>query len=184
MEPIILGEFNILPETLPAEGELNLTLNPIDMATYWRRCGAVADFVANFYHNTSALADEGNQNLVSTVFNELIENATKYSTKRDSEIKVNIKLYNTILKMHVENECNQTNFNALTQGVEKLLSEGDLDGLYINKMIAKSENSKDSGIGLLMIIKDYEIKIGLRITSIGNELYKVEVQAYYFMESE
>lgn len=184
MEPIILGEFNILPETLPAEGELNISLNPIDMATYWRRCGAVADFVANFYHNTSTVVDEGNKNLVSTVFNELIENATKYSTKRDSEIKVNIKLYNTILKMHIVNECNKTNYEALKNGVDKLLSEGDLDGLYINKMIAKSENSKESGIGLLMIIKDYDIKIGLRISDLGNDLYKVEVQAYYFMEAE
>jgi hypothetical protein len=180
MEDIILGDYDAILDEMPAEGFLQMTVKPIDMVTYWRRCGAVANFVANFYrnpHNVDAL----DENLISTIFNELLENAAKYSTKRDSDINITIKLYNTILKMQVQNICNQKNFELLKKSMTKLLNEVDLEEFYIKRMMEKSAVDKDSGIGLLILLKDFPVKVGIKMSALADGTYQVTVQGYYFL---
>jgi len=181
MEKVALGDFNLIPDILPPESHLELKLRPIDMVTYWRRCGSVSNFIANFYK--SHKNPEVHENLISTIFNEMIENAAKYSTKRDSEIFVDIKLYNTILKLQVKNTCNKTNYLAMKKRMETLLNNKNLDELYINEMQAKSRGDIDSGIGLLLIYKDYNIKIGAKFEELHHqETYDIIFQVYYYIE--
>lgn len=181
-EPQILGDYNIIPKELPAEGEVNLTLAPIDLVTYWRRCGQTANFIANFYKLTQN--DDRNENSLSTVFNEMIENAAKYSTKRDSDIFVDVKLFNTVLQIEVRNTCNKTHYESLKNRLTKLLNHDNLDQLYIEEMIEKGEEAAGSGIGLLLIMKDYNIKIGAKFVDLGHDLYETTMQVYYYMEEE
>ncbi len=181
MEDIVIGDYDAIAETLPAEGFLQLIVKPIDMVTYWRRCGSLSNFVANFYRNPYNV-DALDENLISTIFNELIENAAKYSTKRDSDIYIEVKMYNTILKMQVQNVCNQKNFEALKKSMGKLLdSDYNLDDLYMKRMMEKSSADKDSGIGLLMLLKDFPVKVGVKLSSSEDGSYQVCVQAYYFL---
>ncbi len=182
MKTEIIGDFNLIPEGLPAEGVVHLDLKPIDLITYWRRCGQTSNFIANFYKLTSK--DTKNENSVSTVFNELIENAAKYSTKRESEITVDVKLYNTQLLIQVKNTCNSTNYKSLKNRLIKLLETEDLDQLYLEDMMSKVEENKSSGIGLLIILKDYNVKIGAKLEEKEGGLYDTTIQVYYFMEEE
>jgi hypothetical protein len=186
MQEIILGDYDLIPDTIPSEGELHLRVKPIDMVTYWRRCGAVANFIANFYRNPQDEIYHLNENLISTTFNELIENAAKYSTKRESDIGISLKLYNTILKMEVENICSQKHMEAFQKSMEKIIdSDNDeLDSFYLNKIEAKHAGDKDSGIGLLMLKKDYSLQLSAKITPIEGEVYRVSVHAYYSMNAE
>jgi hypothetical protein len=181
MSEILIGDFNLIPEVLPPEGQMKMVVKPIDMVTYWRRCGSVSNFIADFYKITKNA--DFHENLISTIFNELIENASKYSTKRDSEIFIDVKLYNTILKIQIKNTCNKTNYFALYARLEKLLSTSDLDELYLTEMIAKSRGDLDSGIGLLLILKDYNIKIGAKFEEHPEkDLFDIIFQVYYYME--
>ncbi len=178
---VIVGDFNIVPANLPAEGTLALGIQPIDMVTYWRRCSAVANFIADFYKKDKG--DTEHENLISTVFNELIENASKYSTKRDSEIYIDLKLYNTVLLMQIKNVCNKLHYESLKHRLEKLLDpDTDLEELYVSEMEKKTHGDKNSGIGLLMLLKDYHIQIGAKFELFTDDLYNVTVQVYYFME--
>lgn len=181
MNENFIGEFDLIPEILPPEGHMEMVVKPIDMVTYWRRCGSVSNFVADFYKVEKQ--SDYHENLISTIFNELIENASKYSTKRDSEIYIDIKLYNTILKLQVKNTCNKTNYLSLKKRLEQLLSTNDLDDLYLKEMTAKSRGDIESGIGLLLILKDYNIKIGAKFEENPQEgLYDIIFQVYYYME--
>lgn len=183
MNNLILGDFDFIPSHLPAEGGLNIMINPIDLMTSWKRCGALANFVASFYSDERDLSKELDANLISTIFNELMENAAKYSDKRDALITVNTKLYNNILKMEVENYARKRHFNSLREHFEKLVNAKDLDDLYIQQMQQNIDNEQDSGIGLLLLLKDYPIKIGIRFEEIDDGMYKITVQVYHFIES-
>lgn len=67
--------------------------------------------------------------------------------------------------------------------MKKLTESDDLDELYINTLAGKPVDSSDSGIGLLLMIKDYNIKLGAQFQH-DEELdqYKVIIQTYYYIE--
>lgn len=180
MEEQVLGDYELTPDYLPAEGDLKFTVKPIDLMTHWRRCGIIANFVAE-YHKTGETGID--KNIVSTVFNELIENASKYSTKRDSEIQVEVKRYNRILKMQVSNTSNQSYFQSLMNRLSLIINSQNLDELFYDEMLKKASGDKQSEIGLLIMFKDYQIKLGAKLVKKGEDLFDITVQAYYFIDN-
>ena len=177
-----LGEFDIIPDSIPAEGDVFIRVKPIDFITYWKRCGIMADFAASFYAFTQDNPEE-QENIISTIFNELIENATKYSVKRHGEIKVHMKLYDTVLKIQTENFTPKLHFQKLRSHIKKLTESNDLDELYINTLAGKPADPSESGIGLLLMIKDYNIKLGAQFHhNVETDQYKVIIQTYYYIE--
>lgn len=177
-----IGDFDIIPPTMPAEGEVSVTVRPIDFTAYWKRCGIMADFAAAFYayaHDQPAF----HKNTISTIFNELIENATKYSVKRDAEVTIQMMLYDTVLKIEIVNTPPPAHFEKLKQHMIKLTESADLDEMYIRTLESKLENTPDSGMGLLILTKDYDLKIGAQFQkSEETGECKVIMQTYYYVE--
>ncbi|MCH8554612.1 MAG: DUF6272 family protein [Schleiferiaceae bacterium] len=184
MREEIIGDYNVIPDSLPAEGDVFVRVKPIDMISYWKRCGLMADFTASFYAFTREDAAV-QENIISTVFNELIENATKYSVKRSGEVSVNMKMYDTVLKIQVENQTTQNHFAKFKAHIQELLATEDLDQLYMDILVSKtSDTPKESGIGLLLLLKDYGVKLGVKFEEDQTkDLYKTTIQAYYFFEN-
>lgn len=177
-----IGDFDIIPESLPAEGDVSIKVRPIDLIAYWKRCGVMADFAAAFYAYSRERPKE-HENSISTVFNELIENATKYSVKRNGEVDIHMKLYNTVLKIQVENYTTESQFKGFQKELTKLTEAEDLDELYIDTLAKKTEDNSTSGIGLMLLVKDYKIKIGGQFHHIKETgQYKVIIQIYYYIE--
>ena len=177
-----IGHFDIIPETMPAEGDVSVTVRPIDLNAYWKRCGLMADFAAAFYAYAHD-QPKTHKNIISTIFNELIENAIKYSVKRDAEVKIQMKLYDTVLKIEIVNTTPQPHFRKLQKHLTKLTESADLDELYIQTLSNNMENTRDSGIGLLILTKDYDLKIGAQFRE--NEETgecQVVIQTYYYIE--
>ena len=179
MKEKVIGDYELTPDNLPGEGDLRFTVKPIDMITHWHRCGIIANFVADYHKTDESSIDK---NIVSTVFNELIENASKYSTKRDSEIHIEVKRYNKILKMQVTNTSNKSYFESLINRLGLIINSKNLDELFFKEMQKKSNGNKQSEIGLLIIFKDYEIKLGAKLVEKGNNLFEITIQAYYFLD--
>lgn len=182
MENITIGNYDIIPDNLPAEGDVMIRIKPIDLVAYWKRCGILADFTAAFYAFTQK-EPKVQENTISTIFNELIENATKYSVKRNAEVTVHMKLYDTVLKIQIDNITTENHYKHFKQHLDKLLSSDDLDSLYFDTLASKSEGSPDSGIGLLILLKDYPIKFGARFNhNTETDTYRVSIQAFYYLE--
>jgi hypothetical protein len=180
MKEKILGDYELTPDYLPAEGDLKFTVKPIDLITHWRRCGIIANFVAEYHESGEKEIDK---NIVSTIFNELIENASKYSTKRDSEIQIEVKRYNKILKMQVSNTSNQSYFESLINRLTLIINSQNLDDLFYDEMLKKESGDKQSEIGLLLIFKDYQVKLGAKLVEKDEDLFDITVQAYYFIDN-
>jgi len=47
-------------------------------------------------------------------------------------------------------------------------------------LMQKEEGHSDSGIGLLLLLKDYPIKVGAKFVEVGGK-YKIFLQAYYYI---
>ncbi|MCC5918230.1 MAG: hypothetical protein JJU02_13000 [Cryomorphaceae bacterium] len=180
-EEVVIGDFNIIHESIPAEGNVFIRLKPIDMISYWKRCGMLADFVAAFYGNTREKS-QVLENSISTIFNELIENATKYSVKRGGEVKIHLMLYDSILKIEIENITTINHYEGYKKHVKNLLECEDLEGLYYQTLAEKSDSPEGSGIGIMLLLKDYPIKIGARFHS-EDGTHRVKIQVYYSLES-
>ena len=180
-EEVILGDFNRIPDGIPAEGDVFIRLKPIDMISYWKRCSMLSDFVAAFYANPREQS-QVLENSISTIFNELIENAIKCSIKRDGEVKIHVKLYDSILRIDIENITTSNHYDSFQKHAKKLIECEDLESLYYQTLAEKSDNaSEGSGIGLLLLMKDYPIKFGVKFTNV-NGVKSANIQVYYSLE--
>lgn len=179
MKTDIIGHYDIVPEIIPAEGDIFIRLKPIDLSAYWKRVGVLANFAAAFYAYTQD-KHELHENTISTVLNEFIENAIKYSVKKDAEVNLHMKLYDEVLKAEIENETTEQHFYKYKAHMEKLLNAEDLDEIYMETLMQKEEGHSDSGIGLLLLLKDYPIKVGAKFVEVGGK-YKIFLQAYYYI---
>ena len=66
---------------------------------------------------------------------------------------------------------------------KKLTESKDLDELYINTLAGKPADPSESGIGLLLMLKDYNIKLGAQFHhNEETDKYKVIIQTYYYIE--
>lgn len=180
----IFGEYDTIPEGIDAEGVLTLYLQPIDLMTYWKRCGLIADFSARFYAFAHTGANEIVENTLSTVLNELVENAAKFSRQKESRVHISLKHYINLVAIEITNEASLQIGDSFKEYVQKLL-KSDHDKMYVEKMENKTEDDMTSGMGLLMILMDYNSKLGVKFETIeenGAQFYRVHVQILLRLE--
>ncbi len=187
IEERLYGDFDYVPEDLVPEAHLELSVNSIDLKTRWQRCGLLSDLVAGYI---SAAYPEGGFgvtspvfNSISTVFQELIENAAKFSRHREAVIRIRIKHYNRVLKLEVQNDATPGFGQKFEAHLKTLFTAQDLDALQVSMIESRAQtNSNQSGIGLLMLLKDYPVKIGVMFMRTGPEREIITVRAYYRLE--
>lgn len=177
----IFGDFQYIPDSAEGEGEVTIIISPLDLLEYWGRCGLLADFGSAFYAFTRQ--EDADSNIISTVFNELIENAAKYTNKPNARIRINGKLFGRVLRLQIENSLDSQGYQDYRAILERLFGSDDLETLYIQLMEEKAENMTGSGgIGLLMLIKDYPIKLGVRFNVEDNDNVTTIVRVFCLME--
>jgi hypothetical protein len=182
----LYGQFDYVPEELVPEAHLEISVNSIDLKTRWQRCGLLSDLVAGYV--SAAYPDEGFGyqspvfNSISTVFQELIENAAKFSRHREAVIRIRIKHYDRILKLEVQNDATPAFGQKFESHLKTLFTATDLDTLQVNILESQVDARGQSGIGLLMLLKDYPVKLGVMFMRSGAERDIVTVRAYYRIE--
>lgn len=188
MDSKIYGEFDLVPDALVPEAQLALTLSPSELTSHWTRCGQVSDFVAG-YISSAYSADPANRDLmftaISTVFQELIENAAKFSRKRQATISVRVKHFSSILVYEVENTTTPAFAEKFVEYLEGSAKATDLGEVYLQIVEAQAESTADSlrsGIGLLVIRKDHEVRVGVRFSADEGGRPVVTVRAFHTLE--
>lgn len=155
----------------PAESVIEIHLKPIDLMTYWKRIGVLSDFIGYFYgysYQPEYSAEEWKKrsseivNSISTVFNELLENAAKYSFDKKSDIDISLVQRGKAFEIIVENKTNVTNIIEYEKSLKEIFSHPNFEELYFQKLEASHEEGQ-SGIGLLMILKDYPVEMEVTI---------------------
>ena len=156
--------------------ELVIRLLPLDFVAHWGRCGMTADYMAHFFaysfENTSVV-----QNMMSTILNELVENIVKFSADKRREVSITLSHYGETVTITTYNCATAVHADGLARLVQTLLSE-NLEELFkqqIEQTVAT--NRAVSGLGLLTLMRDYNARLGLRISPSENtELVDAVVQ--------
>lgn len=169
MDSKIYGEFDLVPEELVPEAQLSLTLSPSELTAHWLRCGQVSDFVAGYIASAYAAEHRTTHSplftAVSTVFQELIENAAKFSRKREATIEVTVKHFSRLLMFEVVNTTTPAFAERFAEYLEKTLAAPDLGAAYLEIVEAQVDAPAEalrSGIGLLVLRKDHEVRLGVK----------------------
>ncbi|TGK52959.1 DUF6272 family protein [Leptospira bouyouniensis] len=150
------------------ESIIEIHLKPLDLMRYWRRIGILSDFIGYFYgfsflpNVPSDSMDMKNSeivNSISTVFNELLENAAKYSYDKKADIEISLIHRGQSFEMLVRNKTNESNVSLYEASLKEIFSASDLEKLYFQKIESNDPNSNRSGIGLIMVLKDYPVEM-------------------------
>lgn len=135
---------------------------PLELMEDWRQCGVVSDFVARDQSNNYRDAHKS-ANVLSTITNELLENAVKFSYDKNKLVTLTLHSYKCALTIETVNSTRGENISALKTLISDLETK-DIETLYFEQLEKTfEEGSDESGMGFLGLIKDFGLNIGFKI---------------------
>ena len=149
---------------------------PLELVSHWRKCSLASNFLANydmfkFEHQKKA------QVVLSTIINELIENAVKYNADQNKLVSVSLQKKTTEITIETMNSTTKESTEKLKKFIETLHTKSfeDLFMEAFEKITLSDAN--ESGLGLLTILKDYHGKLGIKVEpSTRKGLYSILVK--------
>lgn len=151
------------PRPLPAPlTSIELELRALDMVVQWRRCGMVADHVAD-YLSVSFEHPDVARNVLSTVANELVENAVKFSADKTKAIRIAVRHRGELVELVAENVSEARHVAGLEQLFAEL-ARGDHAATFARRIEAPTRG----GLGLLILAKDYSAELGAELVAAAN----------------
>lgn len=158
--------------------KIQIQLKPLDLMRHWRRIGIMSDFIGYFYgfsflpdvpSDSMDMKNSDIVNSISTVFNELLENAAKYSYDKKADIDISLIHRGKIFEILVQNQSNESNVTTYETSLKEIFSTNDLESLYLEKLETNENDPQHSGIGLIIVLKDYPVEMEVIIESNGEE---------------
>ena len=155
------------------ENIYSVSILPLDIFDFWERCGQFSDFIAEYF-KYNFTDRPGCKNLISTVINELVENSVKYSKNKSQPVDVTIRKRGDRLVITVTNSVPRHQKEKFASVCQELF-ERDLDELYVERVEAASRDSKFSGLGLILLKKDYNAQLGFNFFENDQDLSYVTI---------
>ncbi len=146
---------------------------PLELMSRWERCSLISDFMAQYNPLDQDILPKST-NLLSTILNELLENAIKFST--DKLVNVSIKHFGDEIEIEAINITNTENVGKLMILINSL-NQTDSEVLLLQSFEKTIESPQHdySGLGLLSLIQDYNSHLGIKIVPKSENLDHFEV---------
>ncbi len=156
------------------ESAISVTLIPSVVRAKWVEAGNTADFIADFYNQ--CFNDRKIRDMISTVLNELIENAVKFSGSDSLPVNVESNATDSSIVFRVTNSIKAESLDSLYTAFNDLESS-DLGKTFTSRIENLDMSANGAGIGLILLKKFYKVRIGLVVYESVDELIKVTVSA-------
>jgi hypothetical protein len=170
---IMIGRFEVASAD-PLSG-VTVEMPALDLVAHWRRCGMSADFLAGYmaydFSNRPVAT-----NVLSTVINEVLENAAKFSADKRRQVRIAVTQLGDTVCVEATNATGAERADAFRRRLEEVLS-GDPETLFQQHLEnAPSAPPGAPGVGLVVLRKDYRAELGARVTPRADSLFEVTVQ--------
>lgn len=145
----------------PVLTEITIEARALDLVVEWRRCGILADHLADYL----ALSFEHQgvaQSVLSTVANELVENAVKFSADKAQPIRIAARHRGDQVEIESRNLAEPAHVAAL-ESLFADLGRGDLPARFAERV----EREQRGGLGLLILAKDYGAELSAELAPGG-----------------
>jgi serine phosphatase RsbU (regulator of sigma subunit) len=157
-----------------AETSFTINFLPLDLFDNWNRGGMLSDFTADYFrHNFPAEEQFG---LISTVVNELVENAVKFTANNSLPVGLTLKRAGDRVLIQATNSVSLNRCTPFMDVCRELFRR-NLDELYVERMEKGKVDKEASGLGLLLIKKDYGAKLGFQFRFDDESAVNVAVMA-------
>ncbi|HTZ51552.1 MAG TPA: SpoIIE family protein phosphatase [Spirochaetia bacterium] len=140
-----------------AETSFTIRFLPLDMFDHWNRGSMLSDFTAEYFRHN--FPDDAQFGLISTVVNELVENAVKFTANNSLPVELTLKKAGRHLMVRASNAVRLHRAEPFMAVCRELFAS-NLDDLYLERVQQDRERPEASGLGLLLIRKDYSARLG------------------------
>lgn len=140
--------------------KLYLSIVPTTISSHWEKVSDVANFVAEFYNHD--FQDRSIQNNISTIINELVENAVKFSHVQNQNIDIYAFSDGDELVFQVTNSISEKSWDILEK-IHHEMETTDLKTLYLERINNLAMDKSGTGIGLILLKKDYRVDINFSL---------------------
>lgn len=173
----LFGDFNEQKSHSKEYLVMGFSPSSVPLQQRWRNNGLSADFLADYLTTffpsndiepTTFEKRDDIKGAVSYIANELLENAMKFNDKNSNySISIQFQLFHNELMLCVTNSIPPNNVEKFKVYIKELLN-ADLQDLYVRQIeIAEQDDSMtSSGLGLLTMIDDYNVKVGWKFETV------------------
>ena len=173
-EPTTIGSFAAADRRAPAITGVSLELRALELVAHWKRCGLTADWLAGFFaYDFERDVRIAAETVLTTAINELIENAAKFCADKQAGVTISVHHHGDFMRIETRNRADDARIMKLRAAIDAL--DGDLDALFAERIAHQAEPGA-SGIGLVILKKDYAARVGARIAPTGPRLWEAHVQ--------
>jgi len=160
---------------------LELRFVPLDYVMQWHRCGLAADYFAAHVAYTFDNR-EGARTLLATVVNELLENAVKFSSDKSLAASLGFKHYGDWLTIETRNRTDARHAAAL-EALARDFDAHPAETLFMARVASPSgSDTSPSGLGLLVLKKDYGVRLTVECRAVTDGQFEVFVHALMHTE--
>lgn len=171
----------LLEQKIFFHSQLSIAVSAADMNFYWKRCDVLSNFISQFYFH-SYEAKKLDKNAISTIINELVENAAKYSDKENNTVYIEIKDLGTDLRLEVKNHVTPW-MKAIFENKIQTIKDGDINQLYFDALESRNNGSGSEGMGLLILLKDYQLKLAYEFNETEEHGFDLTIRVHIPVES-
>lgn len=171
----------LLEQKIFFHSQLSIAVSAADMNFYWKRCDVLSNFISQFYFH-SYEAKKLDKNAISTIINELVENAAKFSDKENSIVQIEIKDLGTDLRLEVKNHVTPW-MKAIFENKIQSIKEGDINQLYFDALESRNNGSGSEGMGLLILLKDYHLNLAYEFTKTEKSGFDLTIRVHIPVEN-
>lgn len=188
------GAYNYVPDDFIPDDSFLCSLRASDLINNWHRCGLISDNLSNYFSHYKDNENEKKNliNVFSTISNELVENLAKFSDKRRNTVRINVNKYASIFCIETENFVQEDTVKRFEDYVANILDEkADHEQMYMDRLMNREEGDKNSGLGYLMLLKDFPVKIGCSVAKVAftegshdedKGIHRINIRTYLFWE--
>jgi hypothetical protein len=155
---------------------------PLELMSNWRQCSNISNFVAN---DTSLLPKSHPSlvNIISTVANELLENAVKFCDDKNKIVTLIVNSYKDFVTIETINTASLNQAKIICALIDEL-SSNEFENIYFDQL-AKSMQSNATGsrLGFIGLINDLNLNIGLQTRRRASTHSSYEVSAKVMIDN-
>jgi hypothetical protein len=156
----VAGTYRRTPST--SRCIIRLSVSAQDLATQWRLCGVTADFVAEFFARRCRYS-ESMRNSLSTILNEMVENAVKFSQPANSTIEIALFGLRDEVVLQVDNSAREAQAEQFVALAKDLAGTPDIESLYLQTIKREMRPEEASRLGLLTLVHDFGVGLGVKL---------------------
>lgn len=144
--------------------QLCLSFLPLDLVIEWHRVVQITDFFAEYYMSCF-LNEQSVGNTLKTIVNELIENIVKFSSKKENFATIDFAHFGDEITIKTHNISSRYQTEKFITFFKKLITK-DSEELFLQQIqLAAATDESSSGLGLLILKKDYHAQLSIVIES-------------------